>query len=370
MSEMKIAIAYDFLNSKGGGEYLLLEAAKTLDAPIYTTYYHPEHALDDFKNMDITTSNMQNIISHIPTVRSVALPLYIEELNFSDFDVVLSIGTWMHGIVTNQDTLHVSYCLSPNRRIWDTYHKHRQNNKTTWFGLYGPLYSIVSNYMRTWDYNAAQRPDAYMTISGTTQQRIKKYYNRDSTIIYPPVDTKQFMFKESEGYYLTVSRLFPEKRIDEIIKAFKELGSAYPLKIVGTGPEYNRLRKLCSGCDHIELMGYVDNSGLIELYSRCEAFVFAGIDEDFGIAPVEAMASGKHVIAIHEGGLRETVIENETGVFFYDAKASNIKSAIETCERIEWDVKKIIEHARQYDVDVFRNRLTESVKDAWDNWNV
>ena len=162
----------------------------------------------------------------------------------------------------------------------------------------------------------------------------------------------------------------PEKRIDEIIKAFKKLGSKYPLKIVGTGPEYNRLNKLCSDCEHIELMGYVDNNGLIELYSRCEAFVFAGLDEDFGIAPVEAMASGKPVVAIHEGGLRETVIENETGVFFHDAKANSIKNAIEACERIDWNAKTIIGHAHQYDVDVFRNRLTESVKAEWDNWNV
>ena len=370
MSDMKIAIAYDFLSSKGGGEYLLLEAARALDAPIYTTYYHPKHTFDDFKKMDITTSSMQGILSHIPTARSVALPLYIEELDFSDFDIVLSIGTWMHGIITDQDTLHISYCLSPNRRIWDAYHKHRQNNRDTWFGLYGPLYSIVSNYMRTWDYSAAQRPDAYLTISRATQERIKKYYDKDSAIIYPPVDTRHFRFEESEGYYLTVSRLFPEKRIDEIIKAFKELGSAYPLKIVGTGPEYNRLKKLCSGCDHIKLMGFVDDSGLSELYSRCEAFVFAGLDEDFGIAPVEAMASGKPVVAIHEGGLRETVIENETGVFFYDAKANSIKNAIKACEKIDWNAKKIIEHAHQYDVDVFRNELTKSLNAAWDDWIV
>lgn len=370
MNDLKIAIAYDFLSSKGGGDYLLLEAAKALDAPVYTTYYHEKHSFDDLKNMDVMTSGMQGILSHIPVVRSVVLPLYIEELDFNYFDVVLSIGTWMHGIITNQDTLHVSYCLSPNRRIWDTYHQHRQTNKATWFGLYGPLYSIVSNYMRTWDYGAAQRPDRYLTISKTTQQRIKKYYNRESTIIYPPVDTGQFMVKESEGYYLTVSRLFPEKRIDEIIKAFRELGSAYPLKIVGTGPEYNRLRKLCNGYDHIELMGFVDNNTLIELYSRCKAFVFAGLDEDFGIAPVEAMASGKPVIAIYEGGLRETVIENETGVFFHNAKAGSIRNAIETCEKIEFDEKRIIEHARQYDVEVFRQGLTDSLKTAWDNWIV
>jgi glycosyltransferase involved in cell wall biosynthesis len=364
---MKLAIAYDFLSHRGGGEKLLLEILNLYQAPLHTVYHEAEKTFPEFSRYEIHTSLLQSPLFKVSkAIRNALLPLGIEDLDFSGYDVVLTVGTWIRGILTQPHTLHIDYCLSPNRRIWDAYQAHRCRMKKAWLGRYNSLFTPVASLMRLWDYHSAQRPDVMFTISHTVRQRIWKYYRRDARVIYPPVDTRGFYHRQSEGYYLTASRLYPEKRIDLIIKAFCK--NRLPLKIAGEGPERKHLEKLASDCPNIQFTGYTTPEELKELYAGCEAFVFAAMDEDFGVAPVEANAAGKPVIAIREGGVRETIIEDVSGVFFDAPTPEALNSTIRKAERMEWDEGRIRANARRFDVEVFREEFTKAVEKAITTW--
>lgn len=351
---MKLAICVSWLNQYGGAEKVL-EAVHELfpDAPIYTTIYRPQAMPAAYRDWDIRVSAL-NRLPFIGRYHQLFLPFYplgVESFDLSAYDVVLSItSAFAHGIITPPDTLHICYCLTPARFLW-SYQSYAQRE-----GL-GQLADVVLqpmlNYLRLWDRLAADRVDHFIAISHEVQRRIRKYYRRESTIIYPPVETGRFHPADGyDDYFLIVSRLIPYKRIDLAVRAFNALG--LPLKIVGEGRDRSALQALAR--PNIEFLGWVSNEELQKLLSRARAFIFPGL-EDFGIAPVEAMAAGRPVIAYAGGGALDTVIPGVSGELFTALTPESLASVIRDFDPARYDPAIIRRHAEQFDRAVFQRKL-------------
>jgi glycosyltransferase involved in cell wall biosynthesis len=359
---LKLAICVSWLNQYGGAEKVL-EAAHELfpDAPIYTTIYRPQAMPAAYRDWDIRVSVL-NRLPFIGRYHQLFLPFYplgVESFDLSAYDVVLSItSAFAHGIITPPDTLHICYCLTPARFLW-SYQSYAQRE-----GL-GQLMEVVLrpmlNYLRLWDRLAADRVDHFIAISHEVQRRIRKYYRRESTIIYPPVETGRFHLSDGyDNYFLIVSRLIPYKRIDLAVHAFNALGA--PLKIVGEGRDRNALQALAR--PNIEFLGWVSNEELQKLLSRARAFIFPGL-EDFGIAPVEAMAAGRPVIAYAGGGALDTVIPGVNGELFTELTPESLASVIRDFDPARYDPMIIRQHAEQFDRAVFQRKLRNFVEERF-----
>lgn len=352
---MKIAFVHDYLNQYGGAERVLQVLCDMFPhAPIYTTLYDEKATRGVFANRVIRTSFLQ----HVPLARryhhvfSLLMPLAVEQLDTSSFDVVLSVSSsFAKGIITNPSTRHICYCLTPPRYLWDDSHKYIQEFRYP--GFVKKILPPFLSYLRIWDRQASLRPDEIIAISEFVQQRISKYYRRDSQILYPPVDTTRFTVSKDPGrYFLMVGRLVSYKKFDLAIRVFNRLG--LPLKIAGTGIEHQRLAKLAG--PNVELLGQVDDEHLAELYKNARAIVFPQ-EEDFGIVPLEAMASGRPVIAYRGGGALETVIDGTTGIFFNEQTEESLEAALARFEGMEFTADVCREQAEKFDVEVFRTKI-------------
>ena len=286
---MKIALVHDWLNQLGGAEDVLESLVSLFPAaPVYTSLYWREQMPPHWRQWDIRTS----FIDRLPLARKrqqLYLPLYpvaFEQFNMGSYDVVLSNKSgFCHGVITGSNTLHICYCLTPTRFLW-RYHQYAEQEELP--KMTRRVLAPFLTYLRMWDQLAAARVDHFIAISETVRQRIAKIYGRDSAIIYPPIDTARFQPVSSVAdYYLTVGRLVPYRRLDLLIEAFNQLGR--PLLIAGRGRDQSRLEAV-SG-PNITFLGYVPDESLPDLMARCRAFVWPG-EEDFGIAPVQAMAAG------------------------------------------------------------------------------
>jgi glycosyltransferase involved in cell wall biosynthesis len=355
---LKLAICVSWLNQYGGAEKVL-EAAHELfpDAPIYTTIHWPQAMPAEYRDWDIRVSAL-NRLPFICRHHQLFLPLYplaVESFDLSDYDVVLSItSAFAHGIITQPETLHICYCLTPARFLWN-YQSYAQRE-----GL-GRLADValrpVLNYLRLWDRLAADRVDHFIAISREVQRRIRKYYHRQSAIIHPPVDTgRPHRADGYDDYFLVVSRLIPYKRIDLAVRAFNELG--LPLKIVGEGRDRAALQALAR--PNVEFLGWVGDEELQKLLSQARAFIFPGL-EDFGIAPVEAMAAGRPVIAYAGGGALDTVKPGVTGEFFTELTPESLAGAVRDFDPTRYDPATIRSHAEQFDQAVFQRELKRFV---------
>lgn len=327
MQVMKIAFVYDRVNKIGGAERVLLALHEIYpNAPLFTSVYNKRTATWAKVFPQIFTSFLQKI--PIASLNHEFFPLFMpiafESFDFSDYDLVISITSEAaKGIVTKPPTRHVCYCLTPTRYLWSGRDQYFQ-------GPLGFFAKPAINYLKKWDMVAGQRPDEFLAISKIVQERIKKYYGRESKVIYPPVDTDKFEITTNRqspttnhhslstshqppitNYFLVVSRLVKYKKVDLVIKAFNQLG--WNLKIVGVGREMGNLRKIAKG--NIEFLGQLTDEDLLRYYQESWAVVFPQI-EDFGIVPLEAQACGKPVIAFNQGGARETIIDGKTGILF------------------------------------------------------
>lgn len=324
---MKVALVYDRVNKWGGAERVLLTLHKIWpEAPLYTSVYDPKGA-PWAKVFKVVPSFLQNFpfAKKAHEFYPLLMPLAFESFssknnlvfggNFDKYDLVISLTSEAaKGIITKPKTLHICYCLTPTRYLWSGYQEYFRNR------MFKLLTKPVIVYLRAWDKIAAQRPDCYFAISLNVQKRIKKYYGRESEVVYPPVELSKFKIKnektkatiKNEKFFLVVSRLVPYKRVDIAIEAFNRLGEH--LKIVGTGSEMGRLRRMAER--NVEFLGQLTDKELLSYYQNCQAVIFPQ-EEDFGLVPVEAQACGKPVIAFRGGGATETVIENKTGEFFY-----------------------------------------------------
>jgi glycosyltransferase involved in cell wall biosynthesis len=362
---MKLALVHDWLNQIGGAEDVLEHLVEYYPgAPIYTSMYAPDLMPQTFRSWDIRSTWMD----HLPGIHDHHqryLPLYplaFDRLDLSDYDVVLSNKSgFCHGIHTGQDTIHICYCLAPTRYIWEVDSYLDRENFGTSVRLAAKL---VARLYARWDRAAAQRVDHFIAISTEIQQRIRRYYGRESTIIYPPVEVAE-RFKPSdvtEDYFLIVSRLIPYKRIDLAVQACTRLG--LPLLIGGKGRDRERLEAMAGPT--VKFLGYVPDEDLPDLMARCRAFIFPGL-EDFGITPVQAQAAGRPVIAFKGGGALDTVIPGKTGLFFDELKTESLIGALQSFDDHLYDPVTIRAHAMLFDSTVFQQAITDFVSHAWDD---
>ncbi len=360
---MRVALVHDWLNQMGGAERVLENlVALYPSAPLYTSIYRPEVMPAHYRQWDIRTSWMDKL----PLVKrhhQLFLPLYpmaFESLDLREYDVVLSNKSgFCHSVVTPPETLHVCYCLSPTRYVWRHHdYLQREGLGRTSHAVLAPLLSVL----RLWDRIAADRVDRFLAISTEIQRRIRKYYRRDSEIIHPPVDTSRFAPAAShDDYLLVVGRLVPYKRVDLAVRACSEL--QLPLKVAGSGRDLERLTSMAGPT--VEFLGWVPDEALPELMARCRAFLFAGA-EDFGIAPLEAMAAGRPVIAFAYGGALDTVIEGVSGALFPEQTFESLTQALQRFDAEAYDPAVMRAHAEQFDRTVFRRRMTAFVAGAWE----
>jgi len=361
--QLKVALIHDYLNQYGGAERVLEELhALFPSAPVYTSMYWPEKMSATIRGLDIRTSFMQRLPlvtrNHQPFL--LLYPLAFESFDLSGYDVVISNSSaFCKGVITPPGTLHISYCLTPMRWVWN-YHAYVERER---LGTAARLVLPAAiSQLRSWDVATAQNVDRFLAISRTVAARIRKYYRRDSTVIYPPVNCDAFALtsQREEDYYLIVSRLIPYKRIDLAVDAFTRLG--IKLKIVGSGGRDLAALKGRAG-RNVEFVGRVSDAELKQLYARCRALVFPG-EEDFGIAPLEANASGRPVIAYAGGGALDTVVDGRTGVLFKEQQVECLIEAVRRAEATHWDSRELRTHAKRFDSTVFRDQMRQFVSES------
>ncbi|MCK5416470.1 glycosyltransferase [Candidatus Parcubacteria bacterium] len=385
---MKIALIHDHLAQDGGAEKVLKVLSDMYpDAPIYTLLYEKKQVSKYFKGKDIKTSIIQRLPGGVKHYQWYLpfMPMAVEFFDLRDFDIVISdASAFAKGVITSPSTLHICYCHTPTRYLWD--YTHQYINELRYNKYLKKVISLLLSKIRMWDRLAADRVDLFIANSETVQKRIRKYYRRDSIVIYPPVELEQFSVKNDfcskdldiqaesclerdsladaqndRGYFLIGGRLAPYKRVDIVVEAFKEMPDKN-LKIFGDGVDLKRLKKIAEEVDNIEFLGRVNDKEKVELYKNCEAFINPQI-EDFGITVVEAMASGRPVIAYREGGAVETIIENETGIFFDKQNKESLIEAIKDYENRKFDSEVITKNAQRFSKNIFRESINRFVKE-------
>lgn len=368
LQSAKVALVFDWMTNAGGAEKVNLCLHRMFPkAPIFTSIYNKE-SLKGFENADIRTSFIQKL----PFAKQKhqwflhLMPYAYESFDLSSYDIVISSShSCAKGVVTKPETLHVCYCHSPMRYAWDDWQTYIKEYKTN---------NIVKRFarrkmhkMRIWDRLAADRVDYFIANSKITQKRIEKYYRRPSTVIHPGVDTKKFSIsKQTKGYFLAVGRLIPYKKFDMIIEAFNELG--LQLKIVGTGIMKEKLQKMAR--PNIEFLGFVNETELSRLYSECEALIFPQV-EDFGIIALEAMSSGRPVIAYKKGGSEEMVVDGKTGIFFEEQDSMHLKLAVEKFikDKEKFNSEEIKKYVEEFDEENFERKFSKYLQGKWESFS-
>ena len=358
---MKIALVHDYLVQYGGAERVLEAFTEIFPkAPIFTMVYDKKLMDGAFENKKIKTSFLQKIpfVGSHHRLFPLLMPTAIEQFDFSGFDVVLSdSNSYAKGIITGTNTLHITYCHTPMRYAWDDCHKYLREFKYS--KLTKKLVPFAMNYIRLWDKISANRPDEYIANSNFVSMRIRKYYDKNSVVINPPASIDKFnISKNVENYFLMTGRALPYKRFDIAVKAFNELG--LPLKIIGKGPEIKKLKKIAK--NNIEFLGYLSDKETSSYFSKCKAFIFPP-EEDFGITPLEAMASGRPVIAFKGGGALETIIENKTGMFFSKQTAKSIIEVVKKFDSKNFNPKEIRAHAMKFDKEIFKKKIKKFIEE-------
>jgi len=368
---MKIALVHDWLNTLGGAERVLIELHKIFpDAPIYTLFYDKKFKDEHLLNAEVRPSYLQKfpLINKHYKYAALLMPSAIESFDLSGFDVVISSSVFFSkGLILRPKTRHICYCYSPTRQLWDL---HRLRDS-----IFHIPYSIAQHLLRLWDRQAADRVDEFVAISETVQQRIKKYYGRNSIVIYPPISNFKFLiskqiqnskFQIPNNYYLIVSRLYKHKNIDIAIEAFAKLN--LPLVIIGDGPEKKKLQHYCTTAlkaKSIQFLGFVPDEELSYYYQNCRAFIMPQ-EEDFGLTPIEAMSFGKPVLALKKGGALETMREGVTGEFFNDPIPEDLADGVRRLNenyRNYWP-DLIKSHAKQFSTEIFRKKILELTNDS------
>jgi glycosyltransferase involved in cell wall biosynthesis len=355
---MKTAIVHDWLMGLGGAERVLEEILELYPSPVFTLFQSKNSCLGDkIQRADVKHSFIQKMPLTETQYRNY-LPLYplaIERFDLKEYDLIISSSHAVaKSVKTHANQLHICYCHTPMRYAWDLEAQYLES-----MGSFKALAARqVLKFLRKWDLKSVSRVDAFIANSHYVAARIKRFYGREAVVIYPPVSTHLFDLQESkEDFYLTVSRLVSYKRVDLIVEAFNQMPSK-KIKIVGTGPEFERLREKAR--NNIEFLGFQSDEKVRELLAAAKGFIFAA-EDDFGIAPLEAQAAGTPVIAYGRGGALETVIKETTGLFFPEQTALSLIKALEEFEKISWNGKLIRSHSEKFGVDRFKKEFKQFV---------
>lgn len=357
---MKIAIIHYWLVGKRGGESVLSQFLEYFpDADLFVHVVDSEIIPNCFTDRVKSTTFIQRLPNATKWYQRYLplMPYALEELDLSKYDLIISSESGpAKGVITSPDSMHICYCHSPMRYLWDAYHLY---NKDAGF-----FKRLIMGYffhrLRQWDVLSSFRVDYFLSNSVFVSKRIMKYYRRDSAVIHPPVDTMKFEIRSKiEDYYLAAGQLVAYKNVELAVRAFNENGK--PLVVIGEGEEYDRLCSIAAS--NINFLGRVSDEDLKYYFSSCRALIFPGV-EDFGIVPVEVMASGRPVIAFKKGGALDYVIDGETGIFFDNPTVESLNQAVEEFENreSEFDPVKIRLFAvDNFDSKVFRRKFLEFV---------
>ena len=360
---MKVAIVHDWFVVYAGAERVVEQLLELYpEADLFSTVdFLPDGKRDFIKNKKVHTT----FIQHLPGARKhyrsylPLMPLAIEQLDLSGYDLIISSSSCVaKGVITGPDQIHICMCYTPVRYAWDLQHQYLQEAGMT-KGLKSWLARIILHYIRMWDLRTVNNVDHFIAISKYIERRIKKYYRRESTVIYPPVDVDKFeLCEKKEDYYLTASRMVPYKKIKLIVEAFNEMPDK-KLVVIGDGPEFAKTKDIAK--ENITMMGYQTYEVLKEKMQHARAFVFAA-EEDFGITPLEAQACGTPVIAYGRGGALETIIDSQTGIFFAKQSVNSIVEAIKKFDQLKTiTAEKSRANAENFSVMQFRNKIHEYI---------
>jgi len=358
---MKVALVHDYLNQMGGAERVVMAFHQLFPgAPIYTSIYDPQRVDPAFQDMDIRTSFMQKL-PLVTKHHQPYLPLYpfaMESLDLRGYDLVLSSSSaFGKGVITRPETMHICYCHTPMRWCWN----YREYVEREQLGAVArSVLPFLITGLRTWDQVSAMRVDHFIANSPVVAERIRKYYHRDAVIIPPPVEVSRFPFDpntQTEDYFLIISRLVPYKRIDLAIEACNRL--RLPLVIIGAGRDMERLKELSGPT--IRFLGRLSDKEVLHYYAHCRAFLFPG-EEDFGITPLEAQASGRPVIAYGSGGALASVVNDITGAFFHEQSVDSLASVLASFDEGRYDPQTIRNHALEFDLPRFHRRILQFIE--------
>lgn len=358
---MKTAIVHYWLVGMRGGEKVLSSLLNAYpDADVFTHVIVPGAVSDNIR----ARVKGESFIARLPFASKLyqaylpLMPLALEQIDLRGYDLVISSESGpAKGVLVDPDALHICYCHSPMRYIWDMYHDYREN--AGWFKRL--VMPILSHYLRMWDVTTSQRVGYFVANSRFVAERIRTFYNRDAEVIHPPVSVEAFGPKGIKSdYFLLVGELVHYKRADLAVEAFRRSGRK--LKVVGGGEQFSALT--ASAPSNVEFLGKVDFDELVTLYASAQALIFPGV-EDFGIVPVEAIASGTPVIAYRQGGALETVVEGKTGIFFNEQTPESLNAAVDTFHALkhEFDASVMVAAAKTFEERVFRARFKAFVEE-------
>ncbi|PIR03458.1 MAG: glycosyl transferase [Candidatus Magasanikbacteria bacterium CG11_big_fil_rev_8_21_14_0_20_43_7] len=360
---MRIALVHDYLSQDGGAERVLKAFHEMWpDAPIFVLF-HDKKQLFQFHDADIRESFMKRL----PWGRKKyqwylpLMPLATEKHNLHDFDIVISsTSAFAKGVLTRPETLHISYCHTPTRYLWTDTHEYIADLKYN--KLIKAFLPRLIHKLRLWDKMSVDRVDHFIANSGTVAHRIQKYYRRESDIIYPPVDVSQYsVTNDIRDYFITGGRLVSYKQFDLVVHVFNRLG--WQLKIFGDGSEEAYLKRIAK--KNISFVGRVSDEEKARLLRHAKAFIHPQV-EDLGITPIESMASGRPVIAFGEGGVTETVIPGQTGVFFYEQTWEALLDTLLAFDHTAWDTQRIRAWSEKFAEDRFKVQVQKYVEETYD----
>jgi len=361
MSTLQIAVVHDWLVTDAGAEKVLkaiLEIYPSADIFSLVDFLDDKDRKEILSSRSVKTSFIQNLPFAKKHFRNY-LPLFpkaIESFDLREYLLIIS-SSWAFakGVKKDKNAIHICYCHTPIRYAWDLYDEYTGSLKQPKKIVVQKTLHVIKN----WDYKVSSRVDYFIANSSFVKERILENYKREATIIHPPVDTNLFTSKENkEDYYLTVSRLVPYKKVSMIVKAFNQNGKK--LVVIGSGEEYKYIQSIAK--ENITILGWQEKDVIIKKMQTAKAFIYAA-EEDFGIVPVEAMACGTPVIAYGVGGVRDSIIENITGVFFNEQTPSALNIALEKFESMKFSFITISLHAQKFSTNNFKEKFQNFIDD-------
>ncbi|MGB9857930.1 MAG: glycosyltransferase family 4 protein [Dictyoglomaceae bacterium] len=360
---MKVAIVHDWIVNIGGAEKVLTTLLELFSSADVFTLVASKETL---RKLNITQKVHESFISNLPFGRknySMYLPLMpfaIEQFDLSKYDLVISSSHCVaKGVLTKSYQIHICYCHTPMRYIWDLYFSYLKDKKVE-KGFKNIFVRLLFHYLRIWDVTSANRVDYFIANSKNVARRIWKFYRREAKVIYPPVEVEKFSpSDEKDEYFLVLSRLVSYKKVDLVIETFNELN--LPLVVIGDGEDMRKIKKMAR--ENIKILGWQDDTTVRKYLARAQALIFP-VEEDFGIVPVEAQASGTPVIAYGRGGALETVIDGKTGIFFYEQNVKSLKEAVLRFlkERAKFKREDLLNNAQRFSKERFKREIQDFLR--------